>query len=67
MMPKKKQKTDKMLPVSTVAKRLSVSRQTIYNLILAGALEAIRTGPAAGIRIFESSLDDFLKKRKNEE
>jgi excisionase family DNA binding protein len=63
MMPATRKKPEKMLPVSTVAKRLAVSKQTVYNLILSGNLRAIRTGPAAGIRIYESSLDDFLEKR----
>lgn len=63
MMAAKNEKPDKKLRVSTVARRLAVSKQTVYNLIMAGELAAIRTGPVAGIRIFESSLDDFLKKR----
>ena len=67
MMPMPKEKTDKLLRVSIVARRLNVSRQTVYNLIISGGLVAIRTGPVAGIRVYESSLDDFLKERTPKE
>jgi excisionase family DNA binding protein len=59
-----KQKVDRLLPVSVVAKRLSVCTQTIYNAIIFGKLRAVRVGPKCGIRVFESDLDEYLKGRK---
>jgi excisionase family DNA binding protein len=67
MMPAKKQKLEKLLRVSTVAKRLNVSKQSVYNHIIAGNLSAVRTGPSCGIRIFQSSLNDFIEKRSRPE
>ena len=61
-----KMKRDKLLPVSTVAQILTLSTQTIYNLIVAGQISAVRIGPRAGIRIKESELQRFLKVREYE-
>jgi excisionase family DNA binding protein len=60
------EKRDKLLPVSIVADRLGVCVQSIYNLIVADDISAVRIGPKAGIRIYESELQRFLKVREYE-
>jgi excisionase family DNA binding protein len=59
-------KSDKLLPVSIVAERLGVCKQSVYNSIISGFIPAIRVGAKAGIRIFESDLENFLQQRKTE-
>ncbi|MDR0453495.1 MAG: helix-turn-helix domain-containing protein [Deferribacteraceae bacterium] len=61
---------DKLLPVHIVARRLSISRCTIYRLINAGILEAVNIGIGAHRqhrRITEVSVDKFLSKNNIEE
>ena len=53
-----------LLYVATVAKRLSCSKQYIYNLIENGSLQVIRLGPR-GIRISEAELEKFIKERES--
>ena len=60
------EKKDKLLPVSIVAERLGVCAQSIYNLIVAGDLLAVRIGPIAGTRIYESEIERFLQARKEQ-
>lgn len=52
-----------LLFVHTVAKRLNCSKSYVYNLIENGTLQIIRLGPR-GIRIAETVLEDFIKKRE---
>jgi len=59
-------KKDKLLRVSTVAQRIGVCRQSVYNLIVSESLQAIRIGPRAGIRIYESEIERFLKVREHQ-
>lgn len=54
-------KDDKFLRPNIVAKRLDVSRDTIYRRIKYGELDSIRTSPRS-IRIRESSVDKYLEK-----
>ena len=49
-----------LVTVAFVAKRLSVSRKRIYQLIQAGHLESLRTSPRA-IRITRESVDRFIQ------
>jgi len=49
-----------LVTVAFVAKRLSVSRKRIYQLIQAGQLESLRTSPRA-IRITRESVDRFIQ------
>ena len=49
-----------LLTVALVAKRLSVSRKRVYQLIQAGRLESLRTSPRA-IRITRDSVDHFIQ------
>ena len=60
------EKRDKLLPVSIVADRLNLSSQSVYNLIVAGQISAVRIGPKAGIRIYESEIERFLKVREHQ-
>jgi predicted DNA-binding transcriptional regulator AlpA len=59
-------KKDKLLPVSIVADRLGLCKQSVYNLICTGDLSAVRIGPKCAIRILESDLRNFLDRRKEE-
>lgn len=57
------QKTNRMLNVQHVAKRLSCSNNTVYSLIQDGSLKAIRIGKRA-LRVMESSLIKFIDSRE---
>ncbi len=50
--------------VEEVATQLSVHPETVRNWIKSGQLAAINLGGAAGYRISESDLADFLQKRR---
>lgn len=52
-----------LLFVATVAKRLNCSKQYVYNLIECGKLQIIRLGPR-GIRIAETVLEEFIKRKE---
>ena len=54
-------KTDRLLRPHIVARKLDVSRDTVYRLIRQGDLDYLRTSPR-NIRIYKSSLDEYLKK-----
>lgn len=51
---------DKLLPVSVVKDRLSVSTSQVYNLIKCGDLPAVKTGIKRGYRVKESTLEEFI-------
>jgi len=53
---------DTCLSPKAVARELSVSAQTIYNLIASGKLPALRVG--GQYRILRSELDDFKDRSK---
>lgn len=55
------EKKDKMLRPHIVARMLDVSRDTVYRLVRQGDLDHFRTSPR-NIRIYQSSLDEYLKK-----
>lgn len=52
---------DKLLRPDIVAKRLNISRATVYRLIQREDLAFLRTSPR-NIRIYESSVDEYLKR-----
>lgn len=54
---------DKYLTMQVVADILSCSERHIYDLIVEGALTAIKVGGRA-VRISEQSLIEFIEKRK---
>ena len=56
-------KQTRLLDVSQVAKRLNVSRSTVYRLIELGDLQASRFGTSYCIRVSESDVEDFKKDR----
>lgn len=58
-----KNKSNRLLNVHHVAKRLGCCNNTIYTLIQDGSLKAIRIGKRA-LRITEASLNEFLESRK---
>lgn len=55
---------DKLMDTQAVARRLGVSRSLVYKLIDLGELPSFRMGVQNCIRISESDLIDFLKRRK---
>lgn len=54
----------KLLPVSTVARRLGCSVGNVYSLLERGELVCIRTGASKGYKITESELAAFLERRR---
>lgn len=53
---------DRLLDVSQVSSRLSVSRSTVYRLINEGKLPASKTGTVYCIRILVSDVENFLNR-----
>jgi excisionase family DNA binding protein len=51
--------------VEDVARLLGVHPETVRNWIKSGELRAIKLGGAAGYRISDSALQEFLKKRES--
>jgi excisionase family DNA binding protein len=54
---------DKYLTLQTVAEILSCTERHIYDLIVEGALDAIKVGGRA-MRVSEKSLEEFIEKQK---
>jgi len=54
---------DKYLTLQTVAEILSCTDRHIYDLIVEGALDAIKVGGRA-MRVSEKSLEEFIEKQK---
>lgn len=52
--------------VEDVARMLSVHPETVRNWIKSGQLKAIRLGGAAGYRITQGALDQFLRDRQDD-
>jgi len=50
----------RFLTVAEVASRIRVSKMTVYRLVHAGQLEAVRVGRS--FRVPESAVDDYLRK-----
>ncbi len=50
-----------LLKPDTVARRLAVSRRTVYRLVHDGKLVALKIG--AALRITETSLERFIRKQ----
>jgi len=53
----------RLLDVSQVAKRLNVSRSTVYRLIERGAIQASKYGTSYCIRVLESDVEEFKNYR----
>jgi len=51
---------DKFLTVNEVARRLNISRFTIYRLVHLGKMRHLRLGDTGTIRIPESALNTFI-------
>lgn len=51
---------ERLLDISTAAKRLNCCNANVYNLIRIGRIDAVRVGPRAGLRVTESSLVRFI-------
>lgn len=57
-------KEDTLLNVAQVRERLgNCSRSHVYRLVKSQELKGIITGQVRGLRIYQSSLDKFIKKR----
>lgn len=50
-----------MLTVKEVRARLNVGTSTVYDMIRAGKLRAVRLGKTKGVRVFPESVDAFLE------
>ena len=56
--------SEKLLPVSVVARRLGRSVDTVYRLIAAGELVCIRTGLTQGYMVEEDEVERFKERRR---
>jgi len=54
------------LDVAQTAQRLQVSRRTVYRLIDAGELMAAKFGPSRGMQVWQSSIEEYEKKKAEE-
>jgi excisionase family DNA binding protein len=54
-----------VLRVKDVAKRLSCSLSTVYQVIESGALPSHRVGVRQGIRVSEDDLNEYLSQRRS--
>ncbi len=54
----------KLLPITEVARRLSISRPTAYRRVWEGSLPAYRLGETGPLRVDETELEDWLVKRR---
>jgi excisionase family DNA binding protein len=54
----------KLYTIEELAALLSVHPETIRNWIRSGQLQAINLGGAAGYRVSQADLDEFLAKRR---
>ncbi len=52
---------DRLLMVAQVAKRLTVSKSTVYRMIDSGKLPSVRVGPVNGIRVRESAVAAYIE------
>lgn len=55
---------DAIYTVEDIAKMFSVHPETVRGWIKSGQLKAINLGGAAGYRIYETDLQEFLQKRR---
>ena len=55
---------DRKLDAEQVARRLGISRRSVYRLISAGELQAAPMGPKRGLVVRESEVDKFIQRRE---
>lgn len=55
--------SEKLLPVSVVARRLGCSVSNVYNLIAAGEMTCVRVGASKGYKVPEDELAAFLARQ----
>jgi len=56
----------KRLDTFQVAKRLGISRRSVYRLIHSGELKAAAFGPVKGYQIWEESVREYERKKLDE-
>ena len=56
---------DRLYDVATVARKLSISKATVYRLFENGQLPFRRMGLKYGYRVSKQDLDQFLEEREN--
>jgi len=56
---------EKLVAVHAVSKRLECSLSTVYRLIDKGKLRATVRGVERGYMVYESSIDEHLKRNQN--
>ncbi len=60
------ERSQRRLDTSQVAQRLNISRRSVYRLIHSGEIKAAAFGPVRGYQVWESSVEDY-ERRKEEE
>lgn len=58
---------DRLLSVEQVRKLLHCSQRHVYDLVAFGELTALRLGRKHGIRIRESAVNEFIKRKEAED
>ena len=56
--------SEKLLPVSVVARRLGCSVSNVYNLIAAGEMTCVRVGASKGYKVPERELARFMERAR---
>lgn len=62
-----KSRTDRLLNIDQVRRRLNCSKSHVYNLIQAGGLPAVTLGDSKGKRVYESEVDLYLERKQEAE
>lgn len=57
---------DRLLTVPQVGEVLNVNRSYVYKLCNEGSLRTIIVGKVRGLRIYESSLNNYIANKKRE-
>lgn len=58
--------SDRLLNVKQVSDKLGIARSTVYYLIGMGELTSFKMFKQKGIRVFKSSVDDYVRRKKAE-
>ena len=60
-------RTNRLLNIDQVRRRLNCSKSHVYNLIQSGELPAVTLGASKGKRVYESEVERYLERRQEME
>jgi|GEM_PF-3049393 len=58
-------RTDRLLNIDQVRRRLNCSKSHVYNLIQAGDLPAVTLGASRGKRVYEAEVSLYLERKQD--